>query len=145
MGQSMPKATSRVGVGKTFLRENGKRLNQLWIWLNKLLLLLRPDPAHPGTQPLATQTCQRLPHCTIFLASCLYYACSTNSWGPSKLSASEASHSLWCSIINRAIYIYGRCPTVRTKCKLLFLQTQTLLADYSTNACHTSPLTFNDS
>ena len=30
------------------------------------------------------------------------------------LSASEASHSLWCSMINRAIYIYGRCSTVRT-------------------------------
>ena len=33
------------------------------------------------------------------------------------------------------IYIYGRCPTVHTKCKLLFLQTQALLADYSTNVC----------
>ena len=34
---------------------------------------------------------------------------------------------------------------LRTKCKLLFLQTQALLADYSTNICHTCPLTFNDS
>ena len=46
----------------------------------------------------------------------------------------------------RYIYIYGRCPTVvRTKCKLLILQTQALLADYSKNVCHTCPLTFNDS
>ena len=46
------------------------------------------------------------------------------------------------------IYIYmadGRCPTVRTKCKLLFLQTQAYLADFSTNVCHTCPLTYNDS
>ena len=43
------------------------------------------------------------------------------------------------------IYIYGRCPTVRTKCKLLVLQTQALLADYSKNVCHTCSLTFNDS
>ena len=41
--------------------------------------------------------------------------------------------------------VYRWCPTVRTKCKLLFLQTQTLLADNSTNVCHTCPLTFNDS
>ena len=45
----------------------------------------------------------------------------------------------------RDIYIYGRCPTVRTKCKLLILQTQALLADYSKNVCHTCPLTFKDS
>ena len=54
--------------------------------INKLLLLLRPDPARlpqlPGTQLLAIQTSQCLLlsayvlHCTIFLASCLYYACS---------------------------------------------------------------------
>ena len=44
----------------------------------------------------------------------------------------------------RDIYIWW-CPYVRTKCKLLNLQTQALLADYSTNVCHTCPLTFNDS
>ena len=39
-------------------------VNQLWIWLNKLLQLLRPDPARlpplPGTQPLAIHTSQCL-------------------------------------------------------------------------------------
>ena len=51
--------------------------------LNKLLLVFRPDPARlpplPGTQLLAIQTSQCLLHCTIFLASCLYYACSVIS------------------------------------------------------------------
>ena len=53
--------------------------------INKLLMLLCPNPAHlpplQGTQPLchtdfSVFTSQRLLHCTIFLASCLYYACS---------------------------------------------------------------------
>ena len=39
-------------------------VNQLWIWLNKLLLLLCPDlarlPPLPGTQPLVIQTSQCL-------------------------------------------------------------------------------------
>ena len=52
--------------------------------MNLLLLLLRPDPARlpplPGTQALAIQTSQRLLHCTIFLASYLYYACSVTSF-----------------------------------------------------------------
>ena len=42
------------------------------------------------------------------------------------------------------IYIWW-CPYVRTNCELLFLQTQALLTDYSTNVCHTCPLTYNDS
>ena len=37
------------------------------------------------------------------------------------------------------------CPYVRTKCKLLFLQTQASLTDYSTYVCLTCHLTFNDS
>ena len=41
--------------------------------------------------------------------------------------------------------IYRWCPYISTQCKLLFLQTQALLADYSTKVSHTCPLTFNNS
>ena len=42
----------------------------------------------------------------------LEYLSDNPIYKPNNLSASEASHSLWCSMINRAIYIYI-CTTSR--------------------------------
>ena len=55
-------------------------VNQLWIWLNKLLLLPHSRNTTARHTDFSVFISQRLLHCTIFLASCLYYACSVTSF-----------------------------------------------------------------
>ena len=64
-------------------------VNQLWIWLNKLLLLLLSGSCPPSSTSRNTTarhtdfsvfTSQHLLYRTIFLPSCLYYACSVTSF-----------------------------------------------------------------
>ena len=79
-------------------------VNQLWIWLNKLLLLLRPDPARlpplPGTQLLAIQTSQCLLLNVYYTA--LFY-----------LQAVSTTHAHFFSVRLFFKLVYGKRGSVR--------------------------------
>ena len=88
-------------------------LNQLWIWLNKLLLLLPSWSCPPSSTSRNTTTrhtdfsvftSQHLLHCTISLASCLYWACS---------------ETIFFSVRLFFKLVYGKRSSVRDACQAL--------------------------